>query len=487
MSEKEYRSKAQIWASFRYSVIGRLFTQPIESRILKDLIQELADTTWTHPTTGEPVTYGFSTIESWYYQAKRERKNPIDNLHNKPRTDRGKSRKLNAAHQAWIKKQYQHTPHWRYSNFATNLAAYCRLHPEMGKSPSNTTVRRFMKANGLIPIPRCRNRHRPGYKQALEEKWKKETLTYECTNPGSMLHLDFHACSRSVVTPSGEHIVPVALAILDDHSRLCCHMQWYKVENTKFLIHGLIQAFLKCGVPRSIMSDNGKAMKAAEYVQGLRRMSITLKYTLDYSPWQNGKLERFWETMEMKFMDLLDQKKQVTIKELNEYTQVWVQRGYNHTIHSEIQQTPWQRYYEGEANLSRTQWEHDDIVCSLMRQESRKLRGQDGTLSVESIRFQVPSLYHDLERFLVRYAKWDLTRVYLVCPITDRILVQLHPVEKNKNAQGKRPARHQYQTFHQSDEEAEEQLAPVLEELMEEHQKSGLPFPYLPYDLSEED
>lgn len=41
-------------------------------------------------------------------------------------------------------------------------------------------------------------------------------------------HLDFHFGSKKVlVVRGGEYVTPVVLGILDDHSRLACHLQWY--------------------------------------------------------------------------------------------------------------------------------------------------------------------------------------------------------------------------------------------------------------------
>ena len=40
------------------------------------------------------------------------------------------------------------------------------------------------------------------------------------------------------------------LGIIDDHSRLLCHLQWYLDETAESLTHGLCQAFMKRGLPR---------------------------------------------------------------------------------------------------------------------------------------------------------------------------------------------------------------------------------------------
>ena len=57
---------------------------------LKAAIEALAERTWRHPTTGEPVRFGFSTIERWYYRALKERSDPVGRLRRKLRSDAGR-------------------------------------------------------------------------------------------------------------------------------------------------------------------------------------------------------------------------------------------------------------------------------------------------------------------------------------------------------------------------------------------------------------
>ncbi|CCK82029.1 integrase, catalytic region [Desulfobacula toluolica Tol2] len=83
------------------------------------------------------------------------------------------------------------------------------------------------------------------------------------------------------------------LFVLDDHSRLCCHIQWYLNETAEVLIHGLSQAFYKRGLPRSLMTDKGAAMIAHETCNGLIKLGINHETTLPYSSYQNGEQEAF--------------------------------------------------------------------------------------------------------------------------------------------------------------------------------------------------
>jgi len=87
------------------------------------------------------------------------------------------------------------------------------------------------------------------------------------------------------------------LGVIDDHSRLACHLQWYLDETAASLIHGLSQAFMKRGLPRALMTDNGAAMLAEETTGGLARLGILHQTTLPYSPYQNAKQEAFWAAL----------------------------------------------------------------------------------------------------------------------------------------------------------------------------------------------
>ena len=53
------------WAQLRFSVIGHLLAAPPAPGMLRGELQKLALREWRHPSTGEPVRFGVSTIERW--------------------------------------------------------------------------------------------------------------------------------------------------------------------------------------------------------------------------------------------------------------------------------------------------------------------------------------------------------------------------------------------------------------------------------------
>ena len=117
----------------------------------------------------------------------------------------------------------------------------------------------------------------------------------------------------------------------------------------------------------------------------------------------------------------------------------------------------------------------------------RKQRKSDGTITVEGVRYELPSAYRTLIWVSVRVARWDLSSVDLVDPRTGAHLATLLPLDKEKNADRRRRA------LPRDDEhslECEPDLppqpvgvAPLLRELMAEYAATGLPPAYLPKDL----
>ncbi|MGB8899634.1 MAG: DDE-type integrase/transposase/recombinase, partial [Methylocella sp.] len=285
------------WARFRFAVIGTLLGAPPPRGALKAAIRDLAAKIWTHPLTGRDVQFSAVTIERWYYTARRATDDPVGVLRRAVRKDCG-TVSLPAALAERLVSQYHEHPHWSYQLHYDNLAALLKAEPALGPLRSYSTVRRYMQAHGLLRQPRPQPRVRAGEARAVERRQTREIRSFEAEYVGSLWHLDFHHGSLKVLTPRGQWQQPLMLGILDDHSRLCCHAQWYLSETSADLVHGLAQAIQKRGLPRALMTDNGPAMVADEVTQGLLRLGIVHERTLPYSPYQNGKQEAFWGNVE---------------------------------------------------------------------------------------------------------------------------------------------------------------------------------------------
>ena len=472
------------WAQFRFSVIGPLLAAPPSRGELQVQLQELAVKKWRHPISGEWTLFGFSTLERWYYKALRSKAGPVEALKRKIRSDHGQHPSLSPELAQVLARQHRQHPNWSYQLHADNLAVLAGQDPQLGPLPSYPSIRRYMKSHGLFKRPRRGPAHSPGAQQAELRFEAREIRSYESEYVNGLWHLDFHHGSLRVLLSDGRWVYPILLGILDDHSRLCCHLQWYLAEGACELCHGLGQGFQKRDLPRSLLFDNGSAMIAAETEQGLTRLGILFENTLPYSPYQNGKQEAFWGQVEGRLLPMLEGVADLRLEQLNEATQAWIELEYNRKMHSETGQTPLQRFLN-DKNVGQPCPSTQQLQLAFTLEERRLQRHSDGTLSLQAIRFEVPSRYGHLKELAVRYASWDLSTVYLADPKTGAILCRIYPQDKTKNAEGHRAPRNSEQS--PAEPPAPAGMAPLLEQLMQQYAATGLPPAYLPQPQNPQD
>ena len=279
------------WARLRFSIIGHLLAAPPQAGELQATLLELSGKTWRHPTTGLPIRFGLSTLERWFYAARRAHLDPVAALKTRVRSDLGQQRVLAPVVIDALTAQYRNHPGWSCQRHYDNLGAVLADDVPL---PSYTTVRRYLKAQGLFRKAVPRGKLRPGQVDAEAHRQSRETRSFEVDHVGGLLHLDFHHGSRKVLTRAGAWAKPMALAILDDRSRLACHVQWYLDETTESLVHGFSQALQRRGLPRALMTDHGAAMMAEEFTCGLHTLGVVHQTTLPYSPQQYVALSDTW-------------------------------------------------------------------------------------------------------------------------------------------------------------------------------------------------
>ena len=341
------------WARLRFSIIGALLAAPPAKGELSAALRQLAAREWRHPSTGAPVRFSVSTLERWLYRARNEQHDPVSVLRRKRRQDAGDQASMTPALRQALLAQYTAHKSWSAQLHRDNLVALAETRPELRPVPSYTTIRRFLAAHGLTKYRPVTTRRTEGALAAEARLEAREVRSYESEYVGGLWHWDCHVGSAKVLTPRGEWQTPVLFGVLDDRSRLACHLQWYLAESAENIAHGLSQAMQKRGLPRAAMSDNGAAMTATEITEGLARLGILHQTTLPYSPYQNGKQEALWGSVEGRLMAMLEAVDDLTLARLNEATQAWVEQDYNRKRHSEIDDTPLARFLAGPAVISR--------------------------------------------------------------------------------------------------------------------------------------
>ena len=483
MKRADHRSHHERWAHLRFAVVGQLLAAPPPKGELRGQLEALAGREWPHPITGQPVRFGVSTLERWLHKARTENRDPVRVLRRKVRTDLGAQESLSLAIREALRAQYAGHMSWSVSLHHVNLRALAEQRTELGPVPSYSTIRRFLKAQGLYKRRRLSARRTAGVERAEARLMQREVRSYEADYVGALWHIDAHHGSLKVVTPRGQWYQPVLFGVIDDRSRLLCHLQWYRSENAENVAHGLLQALLRRGLPRSVLSDNGTAMCAEEITEGLARLGVMHETTLAFSPYMNAKIEVLWSSVEGQLMAMLESVADLTLEFLNEATQAWAEFGYNRAVHSEIGSSPLARWAAGPQVL-RPSPDSAALRLTFARTERRAQRRSDGTVVIDARRFEVPNAFRHLDRVLVRYARWDLSQVHLVDEHSGQLSARLYPLDKSANANGIRRLLGPVAT--RGAEPANVAvtpatgIAPLLENLMRQQRATGLPPPYLP-------
>lgn len=465
--------KRDRWARLRFSIIGHLLAAPPGPKALYAELRALAATVWRHPVTGRDIRFATSTLERWYYSARRAN-DPVNALKDRVRGDVGRFPSLTPLAIETLTTQYRTCPGWTAQLHYDNLCA--ALKDSGSYVPSYPTILRYLKAQGMFRQARPL-RASAGALAARDRLERLEVRSFEVDHVCALWHLDFHHGSRKVLTRQGAWMTPMLLGVMDDRSRLICHLQWYLDETAESLIHGLCQAFMKRGLPRALMTDNGAAMLAEETTTGLAALGVLHQTTLPYSPYQNAKQEAFWGRVEGRLMAMLEGEETLTLETLNLATQAWAEQEYHRTPHSEIGTTPLLHFLAG-PGVARPCPAAGVLSGAFRIEVKRRQRHADGTVSLAGQRYEIPSRYRHLDQVHLRYARWDLAAVDLVDPRTGAVLCPVRPLDKSANADGQRrrlaPVSTDLSPLPPSG------MAPLLRQLLADYSSNGLPPAYLP-------
>jgi transposase InsO family protein len=462
-----------VFARLRFAIIGPLLAAPPAPGELRRALQLLAAKTWRHPVSGIDLVYGVSTLERWYYAARRAN-DPVAALKDRLRGDVSRFPSVTPLVIDTLILQYREHPGWTVQLHFDNLCA--ALKGRDADIPSYPTIRRYLKAKGMFRQASPK-RASAGALAARDRLEQLEVRSFEVDHVCALWHLDFHHGARKVLTRQGAWATPMLLGVIDDRSRLVCHLQWYLDETAESLIHALCQAFMKRGLPRALMTDNGAAMLAEETTTGLARLGVLHQTTLPYSPYQNAKQESFWGRVEGRLMALLEGEASLSLDALNLATQAWVEQEYHRTRHSEIDATPLAHYLAG-PSVARPCPASAVLADSFRIEVKRKQRRSDGTVSLNGDRFEIPSRYRHLEQVHLHYARWDLSRVDLVDARSGTILCPVKPLDKSANANGRR--RRLAPVMTDLSPLPPNGLPALMTELLADYAATGLPPAYLP-------
>ncbi|MFO0703658.1 MAG: integrase core domain-containing protein [Patescibacteria group bacterium] len=163
---------------------------------------------------------------------------------------------------------------------------YDIMYPRYGSlTPSITTIYNILKRYGV---------NKPSeYIARQKRRYVKDRL-------GELGHIDCHYIQKGTVEESPQR--HYLLTLVDDHSRLSWSMRLDNIKSitVSYGVMSLLSLFKSTyGITfKRLLSDNGPEFKSKETQYVLSKLNIKSSFTKPYRPQTNGKVERFWRSLE---------------------------------------------------------------------------------------------------------------------------------------------------------------------------------------------
>jgi putative transposase len=282
------------------------------------------------PLAGDPDTpstfVAKRTLEDWYYAFK---KGGFDALKPKPRSDRGKPRRLSPTQQQWILERVRSFP-----GVPVKLL-YRQWKQTDPTLPALSAIYRWLEQNDL-------DAH--GRRYLLRQNIPGPTKAFEAPGVNDLWIVDFSPGPFLALSP--KTVATHLCLIIDDHSRLVPYAAYGLAADTKALMACLKQAIRRRGLPRKLYADNGGPFVNAHLRIVCANLGIRLIHSKPGRPWSRGKVERMFRTLQQDFEAALRLPGQAvgSLDELNGKLAGWLQEIYHPRPHQGIGESPQERF-----------------------------------------------------------------------------------------------------------------------------------------------
>lgn len=356
------REKKEKIALFRFGVISPLIAiKKTEKGERERRIRQIIQVEWDIPFSGRSFICR-STVLEWlgrYEQSSRR----LESLYPKERSDRGHSRALDpetAEALIGLKREFRNA----------SLPALVKIARERkiltaDFNTSFQTLYRLFQRHGL-ENPEPRENHQAFEAELVNDLWQSDAMHGPWVVEGGKLKKTY------------------LFAFLDDYSRLIPHAEFYLRENLENYIDAFLKALAKRGLPRKLYLDNGPSFRSHHLAHGCASLGIALIHARAYRPQGKGKIERWFLTLQTQWIPTLP--KNLSLAELNEKLQDWVEAHYHKTPHSTTGRKPLERFLK-DLHLIRAAGPdlHDAFRFRLQRKVA-----SDRTVSMAGRLFEAP-------------------------------------------------------------------------------------------------
>jgi putative transposase len=262
--------------------------------------------------------YAAATIEDWYYEYRRGK---FAALQDQPRSDRGIAKAMEPEAVEALMKLRRENPTLTVRALAAELCRQGILAP--GSVSESTLQRRLSEAgldrqslragSGLIGGP---------------------TKAFELPLPNILWMAD---CMHgpTIQTESGPQRTYL-FALIDDCTRLLVHGQFYTHERLECFLDTLRQAVQTRGLVDKLYTDNGSAFRSQHLGIVCANLGIRLIHCRPYHAWSKGKIEKWFQGCQSRFLPTLVFEPVNSLEELNRRLWKWIEVEYNQRPHAAL-------------------------------------------------------------------------------------------------------------------------------------------------------
>lgn len=418
MDENE---KKQAVALFRYGIIAPVLHAATGTQAR--YFRRLAEKDLEVPGLGRR-RYSVSTFKSWL---RSYRQQGLEGLRPSRRRDAGTSRVISPELSVLIGELLTRFPQMAVHQLREHLVEQGLI---TSRRISESTLRRHIRSADLRPSPTSLPPSRKHFeKPCANDLWTMDFMHGPRLKVGRRLHKTY------------------LVAALDDHSRFLTLARFYPRENSAVVISELQQALARHGLPRILYCDNGSPFSSRQLTLASARLGIALVHSKPYDPASRGKIERFFRTLRQRFLSALDPAR-LTLAELNDHLDVWIEHDYHRRHHSGIGETPLGRYLRSLASIRPRRVSRAELDTVFYRTLERTVR-RDSTVSIARTLWEVPSRFIG-RRIQIRHPEGRPNELYLF--VGDQPLARLHRVDAAKNANS--PRRPRFSIQHHKDQDS---------------------------------
>ncbi len=361
----DVKKRSEEVALFRYGVIGDLVHLPPGAKGIYERLKEKADIDYRIP--GSPrVRVAPETIRHWL---RAYRKGGLDALQPRVRADHGQSHALPREVSDLLVSIKDDKRDLSVQLVIREALASGKVPEGLPLAPS--TVHRLLSRAGLMA-------KEPG------EPTAKDHRRFSFEKAGDLWMSD--VMHGPAVTVAGKKRKSYLIAFIDDATRVIPYATFAVSESTAAFLPVLKEAVLRRGAARRLFVDNGSAFRSHQLALVCAKLGITLIHARPYHAQAKGKIERWFRTVRLQLLPLLQPADLQSLDGLNRRLWAWVEGEYHRSPH---------RGLDGATPLDKWAAVADEVrylgpdIDDLFLNEAKRKVARDRTVSLDGIVYEV--------------------------------------------------------------------------------------------------